>query len=412
MFITTIVFTIFFYSSHDPIVGMPLYFEVMLVSIVVSVVKKHKVKVRKLVLICIGSIIVTLMIQLLNIYCGINITQVILLKESDTDVMNIATQLTAPKLNFTVFKHFSFYMCYLIFVFVNSDLLKNRKNIDDTFKVLIKGFKILFICLIIESLIVNALGGYNDRHLMQIIFGFKNLNMQENWKTFGIFSVAFSFTERSYMGVVIVYYLILSVYKKYDYDFLKWFIISIVAVLCTGSSTALVVVLLFAVYFFRDVFIKGKSSMVRIGFLLAAIIGAGLFAMYSSMLLNKINVFFDQSEVWSSGYFRRQSITYGLKAIEFSPLIGIGIGTVYAHSMIIQTVANIGILGVVLGVIYHIEIISTPKINIDRFYKVIITIIICSSTFTVQDFTSPLLLCLILGCFETNVEYERISRLE
>lgn len=416
IFIYTIIMSVILFSSKDPFFGIPIYFYGMILSIIICFDRKNSLfdfKNIKLFMIII-LICFFMIVQIVNIIDGNNVIPVILLKNSTTDILDINSQLIIPEFNFTIVKHFVFFVVYLIFVLCNSDLLSDDKCIHFCHEIIIKVFKILFICIIIESLVVNLFGGLNDRSIMDFVFSMTS-NQSYNWKTFGIYSVCFCFTERSYIDCILIYYLIVALKKNFDKKFLKWFIISGIAIFCTGSSTGLAIFLIFGLYFLYRILLVKNSFAIKISFL-CIILTILVLIIVNPDLLDKITNYMSYEEGWNSSYFRRRSNEYGLDAFKFSPFIGMGIGTVYCHSVLIQTLANIGLIGFILTIVFHIIACQKNSFNFDLLIKIVIICIIGVSAYMIQEFTSPYLLCVFISlsskkniCTNLNYSYDGLN---
>lgn len=395
--IVTLVTTLFFFSSADPFIGLPLYMYPMLISIILAVIDRAEIRKSTFSLLLI--LIVALLLPVYGIIIGTVNEPYLILKESNTDTLDIYNQLIIPTIDFTVVKHFIFFVLYIIFVIFNHSIVNDTIFVTETIKIVEKCYKVLFIAIISEWIIVNLLSGFNDRELMDFIFSFKNLNMKANWFTWGSYSVALCFTERSTMAIVFVYYLIIvkkELLKKSDFF---WIALSFAAVYCTGSSSALVAVIIFVMVILFTTILKNKN----IGqLLLVSIISMCVIAFVVAnfdVLSNKIMVFISGESSYNSGFYRIQSIELGFEAIKNHPLFGVGIGTVYAHSMLVQVFANIGLIGFIITVMIHFDTCKF-KLNLKNALLVLMIVIIYSGTSTLQKFTSPeiLLVFIILSC--------------
>ncbi len=394
MFILTLIVSLFFFSSIDPIVGIPLYIYPMIVSIILGLLKEN-IKINVLLISAITLLILFMTLQISNIYLGLNISKSLLINSSITDVIDIENQLFYPTLNFNVFKHYLFFLAYLSFLIFNVDLIRSKAVIKELIEKVFKVFKILFILLIVEFLVVNILKGYNDRWLMQLIFSV-NANQKDNWHTFGFYSVALWFTERSEMVIVLVYYLLrISSFKNIRH-FLIWDFLSFIAVFCTGSSSALMAALFYGGYLGLTTIYK-KNSILLKGVLLLSLVGLTIVIIYKyDILFLKINEFINPTINYGSAFYRRQSINYAIISWLNSPFIGQGIGTVYCHSSLLQILGNIGILGLFLTLIIHNITLGKRRIS---FIKVIFVLIISIAAFMIQQFTSPMFLAIYISLY-------------
>lgn len=402
-FILTLVISLFLFSSQDPFFGIPIYFYNMLISIILCFDGKSSLKnKRNLSLLFLLLIIITLMLfQIFNICIGENILPSILINETSTDYMDITTHLKVPTLNFTIFKHFVFYILYLIFIICNSDLLNDSYSLTLCKNKIFKIFKFMFICIIIEWLIVNLLNGYNDRPIMDFLFNLDS-RMDYNWNFMGYSSVCFWFTERSYIDCILVFYLLLTLSKNKSFNSCFWFIISGITVFCVGSSTGIFIFLIFLLYFTIEFLLKSNNIFIKFFFIILDIIIICI-VLSNHDILKKIQDYLFFEESYGSAYFRRQANNYGLEAIKFSPFLGIGIGTIYCHSLLIQTIANIGFLGFMFAIVFHVIAIKKVKFNFNLFIKIFIVALICSSAYMIQEFTSPYILCIFIPLLSNNL---------
>ena len=393
MLLTSLITSLFFFSSADPVIGLPLYMYPMLMSITLAVVDKSKIK-KSSVLLSIVLVFVML-IPIFGMVVGVINEPYLILKESNTDTLDVYNQLIVPTVDFTVIKHFVFFVLYILFVVFNYSVINDTAFLSEIIQVVEKCYKILFVAIFFEWLIVNLFSGLNDRELMDFVFSFKTLNMKANWFTWGSYSVAFCFTERSTMAIVFVYYSIVvkkNVLKKADFF---WIAASFVAVYCTGSSSALAAVIMFIVIIFFITVLKNRNiGQIAIVSLICVCATAFILANFD-MLSSKIMIFISNESSYNSGFYRIQSIELGFEAIKNHPLFGVGIGTVYAHSMMIQVFANIGLVGFVISMMIHFECCKF-KLNIKNILLIFMIVVIYSGSSTLQKFTSPEILLVFI----------------
>ncbi len=402
-----IIFSIFFFNSADIIVGLPLYMYPMILSVLLSLI--CKIKIKKNALIILISLITSMFVPLVAMGFGMLDESYLLLKDSNADAINIYNQLFIPKLDFTVFKHFIFFILYLLFVMVNYDLLNDNQIVKETVNIIEIVFKILFIALAIEWIIVN-ITGFNDRPLMQLIFSLKTLNQTSNWYTWGSKSVALCFSERSAMSIILIYYAIVIQKKMLSKKDYLYIILSIIAIYCTGSSTALAAMGLFMLLFFVKVAVENRKLGHLLIVLIIGIIVLTIFVLNFQLFTQKIYTFLFGGSDFGSAFSRSRSIELGITAIQNHPLFGVGIGTIYAHSLIVQSTANIGIIGMLLTLALHR---SCCNINLNfknALIMIYITIILFSAS-NIQHFTSPYFLMIIIvlrmGNVKQNIAIEK-----
>ena len=392
LFVSTLIVSIFFFSSKDFIIGMPLYFYFMLISTFVSFRnKKESFRINKNMIIF-GLILVTMIVQILFISLGTFISDSLLINQSNTDLVDISDQFFKPHLNFTIIKHFIFYFMYLLFLIANYDYISNKFLISNISNILLKCFKILFICILIEFVIVNLLKGYNDRQFMIYLFNINN-NQITNYNEYGHYTVCLSFSERSEMVIILVYFFIRMSNKSFNGNEFLWDILGGAACFATGSTTALLVCAIYFIWLLIVYLIEQKNRA-KTYFAIFLFILVIVIAIESNRIsFGKFNEFIKPSIEYGSAFFRNRSIKYGIKSFLKSPLLGQGIGTVYCHSGLIQTLANIGIIGLVLMYILYRNIL-VRKFSL---LKMLILICISYGAFIIEQVTSPYFLVVFIS---------------
>lgn len=393
LFITTLVVTMFFFDSKDPIVGIPLYFYIMLISIAYTFFTKGISK-KSSSIIFLFSTIFVLILQMINLLFGINVMKTLLINESNTDVIDITSQLKMPSLNFTVIKHFIFMVLYMFFALLNINLLRQKKTYLFIYKNFIFFFKILFVGIIFESIMTNVIG-INIRSIMKILFD-TDLNMTSNWETsISLKAVSFWMPEPSSIGIVFIYYFMLLASKEYSLKNLGWILLSFIAVLLTGSTTGLMMAILCGTVLLICMLFSSRTIRnVKILIVFFGVICVIYVISKSSFLFAKLNDFINNTSTYGSAYFRKQSIEYGIEVFKFSPLIGLGIGTNYCHSGLVQILSNIGILGTLFYLYFHISLLPKYKFNLETFFKICVILIYLYASSMIQVLTSPYFLIL------------------
>ncbi len=393
LFTLSVVLCLFFFSSDDPFINIQLYIYPMLLSIILSLFANRRINISALSAIMV--LIICLLIPIIMMQYGMITDRFLLLKQSNTDVWDIKAQLFKPTINFTVIKHFLYLIAYILFVVINSDLYMDNEYIERLIKVVTKWFKILIVGLILEWVIVNALGGYNDRELMDKFFSLNGTFQNTNWYTWGSYSVCLWLSERSNYFIITIFYLILLKKREIEPSDWFWIVMSGVACYCTGSSSSLVIG---TVYLFTEFIVTiFKNKRINQVSIMTAIVICSVFIMinYYSVIAPKLLDFINNENKWGSAHFRAQSIEYGLKAIKEYPWFGVGIGTIYAHSMLIQTLGNIGIIGIIVVLWIH-QIVCSVRLNFQNIVAAIFFVGISYGAFMVQHFTSPIIIMIFI----------------
>ena len=408
LFILTSIVSVFFFGAVFPFIEIPVFFVLMCISIIYSLLNNStSMRVNKSQIFLLVVIVLLMIIQILNIVLQKNVCETLLIGKSLTDTFEIINELYLPVLDGVVIKHFIFYVIYLVYLMSNFQHLKNVNNCYKLKKIFTTVFKIIFVALIVEFSIANTLPNFNDRQLMSTIFGVR-INQKYNWETFGFKSVALFYTERSEMANVLIYYLFrLSNIKSKNYKEFIWDIISFFAVIVTGSSTALVIALIYMIIILicNLNLLYNRNIVKQIIILVPIVVAIVLLLNNFEFFFYKIESFISGEKEWGSGYFRRNSIEYALQAVYESPLIGLGIGTVYCHSSLVQTVANIGVVGTLLMVGFHLTMVKNIKMSPMVVIKIIFLIFVTTSAFMIQQITSPMFMMFIFALFYRK-EYE------
>lgn len=392
LFTLSIILCLFFFSSHDPLINIQLYIYPMILSIILSLFANRRI--NRLSFAATAVLIICLLIPIVMIQFGMVKDRFLILKQSETNVINIKGQLIKPTITFTIVKHFLYLIAYILFVVMNDDLYDDNKYIEKLIKTVTIWFKILIVGLIIEWTVVNALGGYNDRQLMSVLFSVEP-NQMQNWYSWGSYNICLWLSERSNYFIIAVFYLTMLKKKLLRLNDWLWIILSGIACYCTGSSGTLVIVVAyiaaeFAVIIFKNKRI-GQISVISVIALVCILILINYYSVYAPKLLDFIN---NKSE-WGSAHYRAESIEYGIDALKKYPWFGVGIGTIYAHSMLIQTLSNIGIIGVIVVLWIH-QIVCSIRFSFKNIVATAFFIGISYGTFMVQHFTSPLIILIFI----------------
>ncbi len=390
LFSITVIFCIFFFSSDDPFLKIQLYMYSMMLNIALSFLYRRKIK--KNVLFAVFALLLCLSIPIFRIAVGSVSEKYLILKNSNTDVMDISNEMKVPILNFTIAKHFIYFIIYIAFLIFNDDLYCSAQFLEEIARKIYGMFKVLISLIIVEWCIVNLLGGWNDRSLMDFIFSLNGVNQDVNYYSWGSYNVALWFTERSNYFIILIFYLMLIKKNCLSGSDWLWTVLSAVACYCTGSSSALAILILYLILQgFVTLFKKNQIMncvIYSIALMFAFIILIKYYPVYSPKILD----FIYNRNVWGSAHFRMQSIEYGIQAFLSNPLFGVGIGTVYVHSMLVQTLSNIGLVGIFLTLYLHQK--ECP-INLHSFQNVIGIIFILGISFgalMIQHFTSPFII--------------------
>lgn len=403
LFCMALLLNVFFFSSYDYIFKIQLYVFPMLLSIAFSFFQKIAVKKKNLILFF--SIAVYLLIPIIYLMIVEIDDMFLLIQKSTSSTMDIYTQLHKPEFDINVVKHYVYFVLYLFFLVCNADLISDKYFCDDLLKKFLFLFKLLFLCIIFEWAIVN-IGHFNDREIMQKIFSIGNLNMKTNWHSWGSYNVALCFTERSEMSITIFFYFLMLKEKSFSKSDYMWIFMSIFAIYCTGSSTALLCLTLFVLSEFVILMLYGGNVKQVTFIMFVSIIGISIIYFNKEIFLSKIVDFITFTDDAGSAHYRMQSILIGLRAVLEYPFFGVGIGTVYVNSMLVETLANIGLIGVILTLKMHYSICRFTN-NLKNMLIILSFFVLSIGAFMVQNFTSPMIIVLFIILRSSGSIYEK-----
>ena len=236
---------------------------------------------------------------------------------------------------------------------------------------------------------------------MEKIFSFTSNAGYNYTGFFNLTTVSFCAVERSGFAGVATIYFMLILKNKFD---LKNVLMMVLCVACTifcSSSSAIVTTLIFLAILLTKEILKSKNGLLQICSLVSLCIVFSFVIINREYLFSKVNDYFNQTKEWGSAYFRSQANIYGIKAFKYSPLIGLGIGTNYSHSALIQVLSNIGVLGALFTLLFHLSFVKI-KLNFENIIIIIALIGIYWNSGIIQSFTSPHLLFFFLCLSNTK----------
>ncbi|MBR6071671.1 MAG: hypothetical protein IKP77_02415 [Acholeplasmatales bacterium] len=388
--------TALFMNSADPFIGLPLEFVFMFLALIFGLIYncRNGICIEKKYYFLILLLIIVLLVPIAEISLGINQQKMLILKESSSDTLDLESEMLYASVDFYVIKHFIFLIAFLIFLMINKNVFHDKNFIC----ILIKSIKVVgvifFIGVFVEWLFVNITGIY-DRNIMIFIFNIKYSRQLVLWQTWGSYAVPFSLSERSKIATGVLAFLIILFREKINKKTILELLLVLLAVYCSGSSSALFISVIFSSLILMKVVYFSNNSILKISAILVLCIGAILLIIYNETFFEKIVNYVDENETSGSAFYRAQANDAATKVLQYHFLFGTGIGTLYCHSLILQTVGNIGILGFGLVLYFTFSIVGYKPSKIDLLYWIILAVFFYNYS-TVQDFTSVKLLNVVL----------------
>lgn len=403
IFLETIILSFFFFSSVDPFIGMPIYIYFSIISILFSVSRIINGRNNKLIIL--GFFLsVGMLVQIFFLLLGLNNPKVLLLNQSNTDVFfDITSQLKTPVLDINVVKHFCFFLIFIVFLIANSDFF-NPFDKKRMWSVIFKFYYLFIVFLIIQSILVNIIGvnQHDATAFIRIVF-----SLQEGvaeYSAFGIKSCQAWLQEPS--AIIMIMPLFCYVYRRSTLTW-KEFILLVLGVLVCFLSTSTTGIVISLVFFFL-IFMKTILSKTYTTFVYRLLFGFLIISVLIVCALNfqsvfeKVIDFISLKTNYNSAGFRSRSLVLAVQAFVQSPILGIGIGTVYCHGMVIQVLANIGILGFCLSILFFLRSMKLQIKKKSLFLACVSLVIFCFSGL-VQYFTSPYMIPVMIGLFDISI---------
>ena len=398
-FCLTLFVSCFLYDTR--VFGQRVYFVLQIVSLFLSLFDNKRCPKRQSSLFLFSSSILVgvMLLQMVNLLFGANAHPSLLIYVSNTDVTNIMSQIFTPRLDSTVIKHFLFFIVFILFVYSNRDFLCDdyyKAKITHIFKY---GFACLFSIILLQFFAQNVIGiSYT---VTQDFFDLTLGITPKIYQVGALFSSNAWLPEPSSTGIYILFYLIIlrqtQISRK---DFFFEFLGLICAFLSTSTTTIATAGIFGLLFILRCLFDKSYcgDNVLRHIFLPLTFAAVLLVAvLFSDTFVYKIVTFVTGSGSSLSASWRKQSILLALQVFLKTPLIGNGIGTVFAHSMMVQVISNIGLIGLISSLLLNLAFVK----NNSKFSWVLflLTLGVFSASGTLQQYSSPYFLASVMFCF-------------
>lgn len=398
LFLTTLILSFLFFSTSDPFIGIPIYIYFSLFSIVINLFDVAKTKQFHRLSTIVLFLNIVMLIQMCNLVLGILNPASLLIGKSNTDTLDIINEIFVPTLDFAVIKHFVFFDIYLFFVLLNLDLFKRPYLLVKAKKLLNFTIILLFLLIYLEFFIANFVNvNYLDSISQLLVFnnnvvrtGFFNLYVVHGW-----------LSEPSSIIATFPFFFVLAEKGLFNIKNLFLYVFGLIAIVMTGSTTGILMALTSLIYGYLRIIKSAEKFKIIISSILILFL-IGVFVILFKDQFNKVLTFLGMGENagdYGSSTFRSQSIVLAINSFLHAPLFGVGIGTVYCHSMVFQVLANIGIIGAYLSLYFYKLLFTNYRFSI---LKIAIISVLFVGSGMVQTFTSPYMLVAILFCLKSN----------
>ena len=398
LFLTTLILSFLFFNTADPFLGIPIYIYFALLSILINLFSLTRTKQFNKLAIVFLLLNIVMLVQICNLRIGIFNPVSLLINKSNTDTLNIAQEMFVPTIDFTVIKHFVFFDIYLVFALFNFELIKKPSILFKLKKLVYLTIIILFVTIYLEFFIANFIN-YDYLDIIPKIIGF-----DDNVKRTGFFDfyvVHGWLSEPSSIIVTFPFFFVLAEKGLFNLKNLLLFIFGFIGVSMTGSTTGILMVFACFLYAYLRIILKGVKIQIIISTCVILALGVVSVFLFKDQLIKVISFlgFGESAGEFGSSTFRSESIVLAINSFAKAPLLGVGIGTVYCHSMVFQVLANIGLIGTFLSLYYHKLLFKHYRFSIS---KLTIIFILFLGSEMIQTFTSPYMLVVIVYCLKSK----------
>lgn len=254
--------------------------------------------------------------------------------------------------------------------------LSDREMVGQLFDNIRKAFYIYMIAAVIEFILNNTISPRYMRDFVYSITGeidaVKTFYPQNR---FGYCGISVLYSEQSYIGLMMIYYVIVWIQGIRSNRELFWYILSMIVVLMSGCSTGVMVIPFAAIVFAREIIRSGKKTsrnlrffemMILLGVLVGAILlvlsNPTVFLEMMDQTIAKMNAAFrgmsSSNRVYKSGAVRNYGNSFAMNAFRQSPILGVGIGTTRGYGILSGLLANFGVLGVAALLYFVHKVVS------------------------------------------------------
>lgn len=398
LFLTTLILSFLFFNTADPFFGIPIYIYFALLSILINLFSLTRTKQFNKLAIVFLLLNIVMLVQICNLGIGIFNPASLLINKSNTDTLNIAQEMFVPTIDFTVIKHFVFFDIYLVFALFNFELIKKPVFLVKVKKLVNFIIILLFFVIYLEFVVANFIN-YEYLDFIPKIIAFDD---NVNWTGFFNFYVVHGWlSEPSSIIVTFPFFFLLAENGLFNLKNFLLFLFGFIAVAMTGSTTGILMVLISFLYAYFKILQKGSKVEISISTILILALGITSIFIFKDQLIKVLSFLGigEKAGEYGSSTFRSESIVLALNSFIKTPVFGVGIGTVYCHSMVFQVLANIGLLGTFLALYFYKLMFKNYRFSI---LKLAIIFVLFLASEMIQTFTSPYMLVVFIICLKSK----------
>ena len=398
LFLTTLILSFLFFNTADPFLGIPIYIYFALLSILINLFSLTRTKQFNKLAIVFLLLNIVMLVQICNLGMGIFNPVSLLINKSNTDTLNIAQEMFVPTIDFTVIKHFVFFDIYLVFALFNFELIKKPVLLLKVKKLVNFIIILLFFVIYLEFVVANFIN-YEYLNFIPKIIAFDD---NVNWTGFFNFYVVHGWlSEPSSIIVTFPFFFLLAENGLFNLKNFLLFLFGFIAVAMTGSTTGILMVLISFLYAYFKILQKGSKVEISISTILILALGITSIFIFKDQLIKVLSFLGigEKAGEYGSSTFRSESIVLALNSFIKTPMFGVGIGTVYCHSMVFQVLANIGLLGTFLALYFYKLMFKNYRFSL---LKLAIIFVLFLASEMIQTFTSPYMLVVFIICLKSK----------
>lgn len=375
-----------FYIDHSMLFGISFIF----LTLVMLYLKKIKLSVnRKMLFFCIAYFVVVFIGEFFLLVDSSGMPKILSDRTPDAYVMGLSSTWVTPAFSIQNVKEIVFNIYFFFIIFLSMDLLKEKIFMYSLVIYIKRGFYVYFVLFLLEMLSNIYFGETVFREIvMYLLWGDADDSVASIMERFGVLIPMVFFHETSFVCVCIILLLLYYV-NKFDsqLDVIMFFVM--LFVLISSMSTMGWGLILF----WLVVYVKNYQSKYKKIYLLITLSYMALGVIYCIENLDVVTAGIDFAQVKletylgidkvsvnMSGEARGLSNKIAMDEIKYSPIWGIGLGSMYSFGMIPSFFSNVGILGAFLFC-YVVGLSINCKISRSNFVPFIIMMFYLTSIF-------------------------------
>lgn len=306
-------------------------------------------------------LIFVVVLSYINLMNSTNLAAVVPFEICIDDVSNGLAYTSIPVFNKNNIGAFRDFVVFCLFCTFSAGYLTDKDKVEDLIRTIEKFYKIMFIFILIEFFVSNFVSSTMMRGLINQIFGLLDKTYEVPPERYGLFNAYGLYVEPSYVaGTILGYYAIKYVNGIKDFKDLCYYILSVLILVISGSSTGILLISIAAFVFLHSTLKLNRKTVIILGLSLTIF---PLIVMGAALTLNESNrqvfdeiyettsskvmayIYKDQSDK-GSGYARMNGNRMCYEVLKTNPFVGVGLGSTRGFGLIPGMVATMGLLGI------------------------------------------------------------------